>query len=194
VSIRQILTRLRRDESGSYIIYMSLLMPAAIGIAGLGTEGGLMLFNHRSLQSAADSAAVSVASYYATNTSASSGALAGQANAVAANYGYVNGTNGVTVTVNNPPTSGDFAGNTHAFEVIVTKPQAPIGPGVLQAQMRAERGAALGLKRAIALRQGAPRQRGHCQPSRHEIAVGGQDGGRAGFLVDWTRPPRPPRQ
>jgi hypothetical protein len=41
-------------------------MPVLIGVAALGTEGAQVLSLHRGAQAAADSAAVSVASYYAS--------------------------------------------------------------------------------------------------------------------------------
>ena len=48
------------------------------------------------------------------------------ADAIAAQYGFVNGTDSVTVTVNNPPQSGGYTTNTGAYEVIVQQP-----PGLL---------------------------------------------------------------
>src|ERR1700732_1486211 len=41
-----------------------------------------------------------------------------QASAIAAATGFTNGSNGVTVTVNNPPASGANTANTSAYEVI----------------------------------------------------------------------------
>jgi hypothetical protein len=42
---------------------------------------------------------------------------------MAAANGFQNGVNGVTVTLNNPSTSGAYAGNASAYEVIITAPQ-----------------------------------------------------------------------
>ena len=56
-----LLRRFRRDESGSYVIVLALAMPVLVGTAGLGTEFGWWLYTHKSMQSAADSAAVSAA-------------------------------------------------------------------------------------------------------------------------------------
>ena len=52
---------LLRDEEGSYLVLFAFLMPVLIGIAGLGTEGGLWLYTQQALQGAADSAAVGAA-------------------------------------------------------------------------------------------------------------------------------------
>src|ERR1041385_907715 len=95
-----LLSRLGRDEEGSYIVLMALVVPILFGIAGLGAEGGLMLYTHRVVQSAADNAAYSAATAYAINSSAD---ITAQAKAIAANdYNLVDGQNGVTVTVNRP--------------------------------------------------------------------------------------------
>ena len=56
-----LLKRFRRDEAGSYLIITGLMMPALIGFAGFGTEAGLLYQKHRTMQGAADSAAVSAA-------------------------------------------------------------------------------------------------------------------------------------
>jgi Flp pilus assembly protein TadG len=90
-----------------YLPYVTLLMPVLIGVSGLGAEGVMMLNEHRAVQSTADSAAVSVASYHA---SGASGSFSTTANGVSASYGFVTMANGgtATVTVNNPPLWGNF--------------------------------------------------------------------------------------
>jgi Flp pilus assembly protein TadG len=110
-----------RDCSGNYAIIGALMSPVVIGAAGLATEGGLWYHKHQTLQGAADSAALSAAARYGLNVNAP---LAPQARSVVAAYGYVDGSNGTVVTVNRPPASGAYTGNTKAVEVIVTSPQA----------------------------------------------------------------------
>ena len=56
----RLLARLIRDEEGSYLLYMTLALPVLIGVGGLAGEASLLLYNHRSLQSAADAAALFV--------------------------------------------------------------------------------------------------------------------------------------
>ncbi len=123
------------DESGSYLVLLTVLMPVLIGVAALGTEGAYVLTQHRAAQAAADSAAVSVASYYAAQKTALNTPtwtqLANQAKAVAATYGFVDGTNGASVATNTP-TSGNFTSSTtwpYAFEVIVSQSHAPLLSG-----------------------------------------------------------------
>lgn len=96
-------------------------MPVLIGLVGLGTEGGLWYMRHNKLQNAADSAAISAATDYYLQRKPET--LAVQAQAVTATYGFVQGTKGVDVTVNQPPKSGPYVTNQKAVEVIVREPQ-----------------------------------------------------------------------
>jgi len=45
-----------------------------------------------------------------------------EARAVTATFGYVHGIGGVTVVVNQPPTTGSFSTNTNAVEVMISRP------------------------------------------------------------------------
>jgi Putative Flp pilus-assembly TadE/G-like len=103
------------DQSGSYVLVVALMMPVLVGTAGLGTEAVWWLYKHKDMQSAADSGAVSAA------TAGSN--LAVQANSVTASYGYANGINNATVTVNQPPSSGNYTSTPQAIEVIVSQSQ-----------------------------------------------------------------------
>jgi Putative Flp pilus-assembly TadE/G-like len=141
---RRLLLRLLRDEAGSYIVPMTIVMPALVGFAGLGTEGGLWLYQHQSVQSAADSAAVSAAIALGGGASG----INTQAEAITATYGFVNGANGATVTVNNPPHSGSHTSDGNAIEVIVTRQQPRLLSGLFGSTPAAISG------RAVALRSG----------------------------------------
>jgi Flp pilus assembly protein TadG len=101
------------DQSGSYVLVLALMMPVLVGTAGLGTEVVWWLYKHKNMQSAADSGAVSAA------TAGSN--LVVQANSVTASYGYANGVNNVTVTVNQPPSKGNYTSTPQPIEVIVTQ-------------------------------------------------------------------------
>ena len=81
---RRLLVRVLRDEEGSYLVLFAFLMPVLVGVAGLGTEGGLWLYTQQALQGAADSAAVSAAYAYANNSN-----VLTQAQAITATYGFV---------------------------------------------------------------------------------------------------------
>ena len=69
---------------------MTLAIPVFIGFAGLATEGALLFYNHRTVQSAADAAAYSAAIAYSIDSSADIATT--QAQAIVANYGFVVGT------------------------------------------------------------------------------------------------------
>jgi Flp pilus assembly protein TadG len=119
--LRETVRRFQSDESGSYLVIGGIVMPVLVGVVGLGTEVGLWYARHHQMQSAADSAAVTAATDYFVNHNAD--ALAVQAQSVAASYGFVNGASGVTLTVNHPPSTGHYASDQRAVEVIVQEPQ-----------------------------------------------------------------------
>ncbi len=85
------LGRLRCDQRGTIAVMMALLFPALIGILGLGIEMTNWYMRTRGMQNAADAAVIAAASNAMSNYNI-------EAAAVAANYGFVNGTNNVTVT------------------------------------------------------------------------------------------------
>jgi hypothetical protein len=113
VRLRRLLQHFLRDQSGSYVLVVALMMPVLVGTASLGTEVVWWLYKHKNMQSAADSGAVSAA------TAGSN--LTAQANSVTASYGYMNGVNSVAVTVNQPPSTGNYATTPQAVEVVVSQ-------------------------------------------------------------------------
>jgi Flp pilus assembly protein TadG len=117
------LARLLRDEQGSYVLMVTLAIPAFIGFAGFATEGALIFYNLRSTKSAADAAAYSAAISYSIDGSASNAQT--QAQAIVADYGFVlgqaNGQANVVATVDTTTYSP-----LTAINVSVTRPQLPI--------------------------------------------------------------------
>jgi Flp pilus assembly protein TadG len=109
------LQQFARDERGNFAILTAVVLPVVAGLVGLSSEGGLWLYQHQNMQSAADSSAFSAAVARSN--------FVVQASAVAASNGLVNGTNGVTVTVNQPPQSGTHVSTPGAVEVIINKLQ-----------------------------------------------------------------------
>jgi len=112
--------RLIASESGSVAIQIGVGLVALIGMVGLGTEGTFLLYKHRQMQSAADSAALSGA---LALSQASPRDPVSEARAVAARLGLVHGAAQVAVTVTVPPASGSQTGNMQAVEVIISQPQ-----------------------------------------------------------------------
>jgi Flp pilus assembly protein TadG len=105
----------RRDEAGQAIVVVALALVAILGILGLATDMGYLRYMKRQLQTAADAAAMAGASElpYSDVTSG--------AKADSAANGFTDGTNGATVTVNNPPLSGQHIGDSGYVETIVAK-------------------------------------------------------------------------
>jgi Flp pilus assembly protein TadG len=105
------LVRLRSDRRGNVAVMMGFLFVPLLGALGVAFEVGNWYLITRAMQNAADSAAVAAA----TNGSSS---YATEAKAVAASYGYVDGTNSVTVTASNTATCPS-GGNT-CYSVTIT--------------------------------------------------------------------------
>ena len=122
-SFAQLAAPAMRDRKGTISVLAAMSLTALIGFAGLGTEVSYWYVQQREMQNAADSASsAAVADLLAGDTFAS-GSPTTAAKAVAAQYGFVDGTNGVTVAVNNPPASGPNSSNDNAVEVIISQPQ-----------------------------------------------------------------------
>ena len=113
--------RLALNEDGVTAVVVALCLTTVMGFAGLAIDVGLWYSDKRTAQGAADSAAYSAAVDLATADTASN--VVATAKAIAAQYGFTDGTGGVTVTVNSPPTSGPNTATVGAVEVIVTKPE-----------------------------------------------------------------------
>ena len=108
-------------EDGAVAIQMALISVVLLGMTGLATDVGYAYYVHRQMQSAADTAAFSAAIAKSNNSPSTT-----EAYAVAGQVGFVNGANGATVTVNNPPVSppatATDAANASAIQVIVQQP------------------------------------------------------------------------
>ena len=122
--IRDVIARPKHfivDCRGVTSILTALSLTGMLGCAGLATELGFWYVQKRSMQGAADSAAFSAAIALAAGENSS--LFQTEAQSVAATYGFVSGSDGVTVTVNNPPASGPNTSVSSAIEVIISQPQ-----------------------------------------------------------------------
>lgn len=111
--------RFRKDKSGGVLIYTGVMLPVLLGVSGLSVDVGLWYMNKRVLQAAADAAALGGA--LELRRSSNSAIMLQAATDSAAENGY-SASGGDTLTVNNPPTAGSFAGQTNAVEAIVQRP------------------------------------------------------------------------
>jgi Flp pilus assembly protein TadG len=122
-SFAQLAARAARDPSGTISVMAAISLTAIIGFVGLGTEASFWYVQKRHMQSAADSASFTAVADMKAGDTFASGKPTAAAKAIAAQYGFVDGTSGVTVTVNNPPSSGPNATLASAVEVIISQPQ-----------------------------------------------------------------------
>jgi Putative Flp pilus-assembly TadE/G-like len=107
-----------RASSGQVMVLVAMGLVTLIGFAALAVDVGQFWTARRDLQTAADAAAVAGAIALRVN-----GNAAAAADTATAANGFTNGDQGVTVTVNNPPAGGSYAGNPKYVEVVVSRPE-----------------------------------------------------------------------
>src|SRR5246127_4108810 len=93
-SVVNSLRRLRADERGAVSVMMGFLLIPLVGFLAIGFEVSNWYLITRGMQNAADAATIAAAINNGPNYDV-------EARAVAAQYGFVNGANNVTVTVTN---------------------------------------------------------------------------------------------
>ena len=103
------------------MITLAISLSGIIGFAGLGTEAANWYLIKRAMQGAADAAASTAAAALAAGPNRRP-ILTSEAKSIASSYNFADGLNGTTVTVNYPPTSGDYQSNP-AIEVMISQPQ-----------------------------------------------------------------------
>ena len=98
------------NENGASAIIVALTLPALIGGMALAAEVSYWRLHQRAMQNAADAAVI------AASTNGSSN-YAAEGMAVAAQYGFQNGTKNVTVTVSNPSTAPGCTANCYTVTI-----------------------------------------------------------------------------
>jgi hypothetical protein len=117
-----IAARFMRDRSGAYVVMFGLVAPILMCALALWSETGLWYATQAKMQGAADNAAISAA----IGLIRLDANYTLEADATAASNGFVNGSNGAVVTVNNGPQSGAYKGIKGDIEVIINQPQKPL--------------------------------------------------------------------
>ena len=112
--------RLRKFQSGQVVVLAVMMTAVLCGLAGLAVDEGVFQNDRRQMQAAADSAAIAGDQEILAGNSDS---ITSAAFTDAQKNGFTNGSNNVTVTVNNPPLSGSYSGDSNAVEVIVSAPR-----------------------------------------------------------------------
>jgi Flp pilus assembly protein TadG len=105
------------DCTGTAAVMLALSLASILGLAGLGTEVASWYMTTQTMQAAADAAAYTAV--IAKSKGASLAQLTSEAQSIASGYKFVDGSAGVSVTVNNPPATGGHKGSSTAVEVIV---------------------------------------------------------------------------
>jgi Flp pilus assembly protein TadG len=122
-----------RKRRGAILIWTALILLGLLGMVGLVIDSGFMMVSFRHSHNAADAAAMAAAMdmlYGKTNAEA---ITTGETFAKGAGY---NNLPGATVTINIPPSSGNYAGSSNYAEAIVSSPKPTyfihVLPGVPQ--------------------------------------------------------------
>jgi len=129
-------TQLRGSGRGQVIVLVCVSLVAIMGMIGVVTDFSFMQHQKNMMQTAADSAAM------AGSEELSYGDMVAAGKADAAVNGYTDGASSVTVTINNPPSTGPNAANSAYVEAIVSKPEPTyfmraLGVGTLTVSARA---------------------------------------------------------
>ncbi|GAC1429806.1 MAG: pilus assembly protein TadG-related protein [Candidatus Velthaea sp.] len=106
---------IRHSERGQALPLLALAFVVLMGFTGLAVDVGYERYQQRAQQSATDSAAIAGASELIYSQS---GSLAAARKESASN-GFTHDGAATIVSVNNPPQSGTYSGNTRAIEVII---------------------------------------------------------------------------
>ena len=108
----QMWRRLYACSSGNVMLLSAIAMPVLVGMAGLAIEAGNWYQTKRSMQNAADSAAIAAATNFGTR-------YAQEAKAVTGQYGFTDGQDHTTVAASNTATCP--AGGSTCYSVTITK-------------------------------------------------------------------------
>lgn len=110
----------RSREAGTVLPLIAASLAVLMGFGGIAVDVGYLEYRQQAQQVATDAAAAGGAEslLHAGCPNQSSALAAGDGDA--ATNGFMNNSNGVTITVTNPPASGPFAGNPCAVYVTIT--------------------------------------------------------------------------
>src|SRR5262249_19014495 len=112
--------KFRRFESGQVFVLAAFGLVVILAFTALASDLGYFQSQRRKMQTAADTDAMAgEPEVIACNTANVSSAAKNDATL----NGFTDGSNNVTVSVNNPPTSGSYSGSARSVEVIISQVQ-----------------------------------------------------------------------
>lgn len=104
----------RAAQRGQAMLFVVMSLPVLFGFAAFAVDMGYLRYEQRIQQTAADAAAIAGAWQLVNGLAPTTAAQ----NAAASN-GFTNDGTSVIITANNPPSTGAYAGNNNAVEVIL---------------------------------------------------------------------------
>jgi len=110
----------RARQAGQILPLVAICLGALVGFGGIAVDVGYLEYRQQAQQTAADAAALGGAQVLVRSSCTSQSNAEIAAVSAAANNGFSNGGNGVTVTPVSPPSSGPYAGNNCAIAVQIT--------------------------------------------------------------------------
>jgi Flp pilus assembly protein TadG len=112
-------SRLKTSEHGAILVMTAVMLVGLLGITALAIDVGALYDTRNRMAAAADAAARAGALEY--KRGASNSVLTIFARDASEKSGFTHGTDGVTVTINRPPTFGPFAGQSAYVEANVSQ-------------------------------------------------------------------------
>lgn len=109
-----------KREAGTVLPIIAASLAVLMGFGGIGVDVGYLEYRQQAQQVATDAAAAGGAEALLHAGCPNQSAAVAGGDADAATNGFMNNSNGVAVSVTNPPTSGPFAGNPCAVYVSIT--------------------------------------------------------------------------
>lgn len=112
--LRDCLGSFFHDRRGVAVLLVALALPALIGAMGVAAETSYWYMHQRAMQNAADAAAIAAATAGTVNGSS---AYQPEADAVAARFGFTNGSGNITVTAANPSSATNCSNGCYTVTV-----------------------------------------------------------------------------
>jgi Flp pilus assembly protein TadG len=108
-------------EKGSILVWMSLMSVLVLAFLAFAFDGGYFYQQKRRMQTAADGAALAGALEKKRNPDATPTEVEDTGRQDSAKNGFTHGSSNITVTINQPPTTGAYAGNNGYVEALITQ-------------------------------------------------------------------------